>query len=272
MQLVELQEIKAALLENDVALFAISYDTVETLRDFGERHRISYPLLADVGSTEIRALGLLDEDLETHHGEFGGSVRDEQRGVCYPGVFVLDRDGIVSQRRFQRNYRVRESGRDLLSQVLGIRLPGETLPEATLGQERVQIRAHLDSPTYWRYQRIHLMVDLTIVPGCHLYAAPAPNGCTPLSVAVAAEPAEVGKPILPSPSRVRLEGLDEELLVYTGAVRLVVPLEFVMNRGEPAGERTIRVTVGYQTCSASSCDPPEQATLDLVVGERPEAD
>jgi peroxiredoxin len=271
-QLVELQEIKAALLASDVALFAISYDAVETLRDFGERHGITYPLLADVGSKVIRALGLLDEDLEAHHAQFGGSVRDEQRGVCYPGVFVLDQEGIVRERRFQRNYRVRESGRDLLAQVLDASLPEETLPEVTLDEERVRIRAHLSSPTYWRYQRVHLMVDLTIAPGYHLYAAPVPDGYTPLSLEVAAEPAEIGAPRFPSPKAFHLAGLDDEFWVYEGTVRLAVPIEFVMNRGEPAGERTIRLTVAYQVCSDTTCFPPEQATFDLTIAERPGAD
>jgi peroxiredoxin len=270
-QLVELEEILGALHANDVALFAISYDSVETLRDFSARHGVTYPLLADVGSHVIRSLGILDEDLDAHHAQFGVGVRDDQRGVCYPGVFVLDQDGVVRQRRFQRNYRVRESGRDLLAQALGTALPGETLPDATLGEPEVQIRVHLDSPTYWRYQRLHLRVDLTVAPGYHVYARPIPEGYTPLSLTVEAEPAEIGQPTLPPASPFRVEGLDEEFWVYEDAVRLTVPIEFVMNRGEPGGDRTVRVTVEYQVCSATTCLPPTRSTLDVVVHERPEA-
>ncbi len=272
MQLVELQGILEGLHAHDVTLFAISYDSVETLRDFSARHAITYPLLADEGSVAIRALRILDEDLDAHQAQFGVGVRDDQRGVCYPGVFVLDQDGIVSERRFQRNYRVRESGRDLLAQVLGAGLPGETLPDATLGEPQVEIRAHLDSPTYFRYQRLHLMVDLTVAQGYHLYASPVPDGYTALSLTVEAEPAEIGQPTLPPASSFRVEGLDEQFWVYEGSVRLTVPVEFIMNRGDPAGNRTIRVTVAYQVCSATTCFPPAAATLNLVVGERPDAD
>jgi peroxiredoxin len=271
-QLVELQGILAALQATDVALFAVSYDSVDTLRDFSARYTITYPLLADVGSVAIRALGLLDEDLDVHQAQFGVGVRDDQRGVCYPGVFVLDQNGVVSERRFQRNYRVRESGRDLLAQVLGTSLPGETLPDATLGEPEVQIRAHLDSATYFRYQRLHLTIDLAIAPGYHVYASPVPDGYTALTVSIAAEPAEIGEPSMPLPSAFRVEGLDEEFRVYEGDIRLQVPIEFIMNRGDPAGDRTVRVTVEYQVCSANTCFPPSLATLDLVVGERPDAD
>ena len=41
-----------------IALFAISYDTVDVLAGFAAQHGIAYPLLADAGSKAIRALGL----------------------------------------------------------------------------------------------------------------------------------------------------------------------------------------------------------------------
>ena len=124
--------------------------------------------------------------------------------------------------------------------MLGTGLPGETLPDVTIGAPQVEIRAHLDSPTYWRYQRLHLMVDLSVAPGYHLYATPIPDGYTPLKVTVEAEPAEIGEVVLPPAHPFRVDGLDEQFWVYEGTVRLTVPIEFVMNRGEPAGDRTIR--------------------------------
>ncbi|HVA23272.1 MAG TPA: redoxin domain-containing protein [Chloroflexota bacterium] len=73
MQLVELQKIAGELASRDVAPFAISYDSVETLGAFAERNAIGYPLLADEGSNAIRGLGMLDEDLDQHHAEMGGA-------------------------------------------------------------------------------------------------------------------------------------------------------------------------------------------------------
>ena len=139
MQLVELQHIAGALASHDVAPFAISYDSVETLSAFAERNGIEYPLLADAGSKAIRRLGMLNEDLDAHHAAMGGTVRDDQRGVCYPGVFLLDEQGVVKDRRFQRNYRVRESGLSLLEQALNVSLP-DMAPTTTAEGERVRSR------------------------------------------------------------------------------------------------------------------------------------
>src|SRR4029078_1593071 len=127
------------LSEQNFALFAVSYDPVSSLADFAQRNRIDYPLLADEGSRVIRELGLLDEDLEAHHTEFGGQVRDEQRGVCYPGVFILDERGGVVHRRFQRNYRVRESGTSLLAQALGLQVDDATARAETHRDELIRI-------------------------------------------------------------------------------------------------------------------------------------
>lgn len=166
MQLVELQSVLGTLEEHGFALFAVSYDPVSSLTDFAERNGITYPLLGDEGSRVIRELGLLDEDLDTHHAEFGGQVRDEQRGVCYPGVFVLDENGVVVQRRFQRNYRVRESGASLVAQALGVESAED--PVEVAEDALIRVSARLDSSTYWRYQRLRVIVDLTLAPGAHV--------------------------------------------------------------------------------------------------------
>src|SRR5207248_538992 len=162
------------------------------------------------------------------------TVRDEQRGVCYPGVFVLDEQGRVSQRRFQRNYRIRESGAGILEQALGIALR-EPAPAVEAERDRVRIRARLDSPTYWRYQRLNAIVEMDIAPGCHLYAAPTPEGYVPLNVEVSADKAEVGEPIWPTAKPFRIDGLDEEFQTYEGRVRVSVPFEFIIQRGEDMG-------------------------------------
>ena len=56
MQLVELQEAWGSLEEHGVAIFGISYDSVEILAAFAEKRGITYPLLSDEGSQTIRGL------------------------------------------------------------------------------------------------------------------------------------------------------------------------------------------------------------------------
>jgi peroxiredoxin len=266
-QLVELQRVSGELVRQGFALFAISYDSVDTLKAFAEKNGVTFPLLSDAGSTAIRELGMLDEHLDQHHAEFGLTVRDEQRGVCYPGVFVLDERGTVTQRRFQRNYRVRESGAGILEQALGLAVP-ETSPAVEIAQEHVGLRVHIDSPTYWRYQRLNAIVQLDIAPGWHVYASPTPEGYTPLRVDLQGDFVETGQPQWPASTPFHIDGLDERFETYQGQVRVVVPFELVVPRGEPMGDRTVHVEVQYQACDDSTCDLPRQATAQLTVRER----
>jgi peroxiredoxin len=266
-QLVELQHIAGELAGRGVIPFAVSYDSVETLADFAARNRIDYSLLADEGSAAIRRAGMLDEHLDEHHAEMGGTVRDDQRGVAYPGVFLLDEQGVVVERRFQRNYRVRESGLSLLEHGLGVRLPAAG-PKAASEGKHVRAQARLDSPTYWRYQRLWATVQLDITPGCHVYASQSPADYVPLSVELSAEGAEVGLPLWPEAHRLEVEGLNEELWVYDGSIRVDVPFEFIIQRGEPLGDRELTLNVRWQACDATTCWPPEQVSLRLTVRER----
>ena len=262
MQLVELQNVRGKLREQNLELFAVSYDPVDALADFAQRNGIEYPLMADEGSRAIRALGMLDEDLDAHHAEFGGQVRDEQRGVCYPGVFVLDERGVVTERRFQRNYRVREAGGTLLAAVLGDE-PNDTAGPSADDGSPVRVSAHLDSTTYWRYQRFDVIVDVALAPEAHVFAPGSHPDYIPLSVEVSAEKADIGKPELPESVAFKLEGLDDNLRVYEGSVRIAVPLELVMERGETMDERTIGVRVRYQACVQTTCYPPTEAAFEL---------
>ena len=102
-----------------------------------------------------------------------------------------------------------------------------------------------------------------------MYALPTPSDYVSLSVEVAAEGAEVGEPAWPAGKPFKLEGLDEELWVYEGNVRVDVPFEFIIQRGEPMGDRTVTLTVRHQACDAGTCCLPEEASFQLVVKERP---
>jgi peroxiredoxin len=268
-QLVELQNVRGKLSEQNIELFAISYDPVGALGEFAQRNGIQYPLLADEGSQVIRALGMLDEDLDAHHAEFGGQVRDEQRGVCYPGVFVLNEQGVVTERRFQRNYRVREAGGTLLAAVLGDE-PNDAAGSGADDGSPVRVTAHLDSPTYWRYQRLDVIVDIALAPEAHVFAPGSHPDYIPVTIEVTAEKAVVGEPQLPASVPFKLEGLDDDLRVYDGSVRIAVPLELVMERGETMDEQTIGVRVRYQACVQTTCYPPTEAAFELKVSPRPD--
>jgi peroxiredoxin len=117
---VELQRSAADYERQNIALFGVSYDSVEVLAGFTERYGIDFPLLSDEGSRVIRELGLLNERLAEHQAFYSREMRPHQFGVPYPGAFLLDEQGIITARRFYSSYRVRETGAGLLESGFGL--------------------------------------------------------------------------------------------------------------------------------------------------------
>ena len=210
MQLVELQEAWPNLQKNGVATFAISYDSVEVLAAFADKRGITYPLLSDAGSHAIRALGLLNEQhLVEQHAFYGIQTRDEQRGVAYPGTFVLDERGIIAEKRFEQSYRVRPTARIFEEYALGTfeaTRPPTDAPRQS--GEKLEVQVWADAPTYRPYQQVRLHVDLSLPSGLHVFASPVADGFTPLRLEV--EPLdglEVGQTALPAALPFTVAGL-----------------------------------------------------------------
>ena len=266
----ELQKIAADLARAGTALFAISYDPVETLAAFAAKHGITYPLLADEGSRVIRDLGMLDDDLDRHHAEFGRQVRDDQRGVAYPAVFLLERDGIVAEKRFHPKYRIRDTGTGLLESALGIAAPRHG-PEMVAQSEAVRVRGYFDSLEYRPYQQLRLTLEVTITDGWHVYTAPIPAGYTALGAELAPlAGVDAGTPAWPAGHPHRAEGLDDVFSVLDGTIRGQMPVTFAVAAG--TGDLRPEIAVRYQACSETACLPPATVRLSLLVREAPFAD
>ncbi len=243
---------------------AISYDSIEVLAGFTEKHGITYPLLSDEGSSAIRRLGLLNKQVFEQHAAFGIPRRDNHEGVPYPGIFILDEQGVVVEKRFLQNYRERETAAAVLEQAFGSESAVRG-PVQRLSAPGVAVRAYLDAPTYRIFQRRWLTVELQIEPGLHLYGRPIPEGYVPLSLEVEAEPQKeglvAGEMQGPSPRAFRVAGLDEEFVVYEGTAVFRLPLTF--NRKLDVTE--LSFTLRYQACSESDCLMPAELTLTVPV-------
>jgi hypothetical protein len=243
---------------------------VETLAGFAARHGITYPLLADEGSRVIRDLGMLDDDLDRHHAEFGRQVRDDQRGVAYPAVFLLDRDGVVAEKRLHPKYRIRDTGTGLLESALGIASPRHG-PEGVAGTDAVEVRGYFDAPEYRPYQQLRLTLEMTVKDGWHVYTAPVPAGYTALGADVAPLAGiDAGAPVWPAGRPHRVEGLDETFSVLDGTIRGQMPVTFAVAAG--TGDLRPEVAVHYQACSDTACLRPATVRLSLLVREAPFAE
>ena len=213
----------------------------------------------------IRRLGLLNERVQEDHAHYGIVSDSRHVGLPYPGVFVLDERGVITQKRFHESYRVRDTGGGLVAQTLG-RLEAVNASTMTHEDGAVCVRAWLDSPTYAFFQRLRLNVEVSVAPGFHVYGQPVPAGLVPLSVTVAPiEGVEIGAVEWPTPHRLKVDGLDEQFWVHEETVRGSLPLTF---SGPPgAGDHSIQITVSYQACRNSACLAPTSISLSLPVKE-----
>ena len=66
----------------EIKVVGISYDSVDVLKAFAEKRKITFPLLSDPDSKTIKAYGLLD-----------AAAKGKQEGIAYPGTMVVGTDG-----------------------------------------------------------------------------------------------------------------------------------------------------------------------------------
>ena len=249
-------------MRNNIAIFGISYDAVDVLARFSSTHGITFPLLSDEGSKVIRQLGMLDEQVYEHHAAFGITNRDDRFwGVPYPGEFLLDERGTVTQKRFQKNYRERETSQAILEQGFAVDASPHG-PEARAEAGGVAVRTFLDALEYRIYQKLRVNVEVVVPSGWHIYGLPIPEGYVPLSVSMAPiEGLELGQPVLPPPHPFRVDGLDEQFFVHEGKISLAMPAVLTKN----VGDQTLRVEVRFQACSADQCQLPNRVRLNLPI-------
>ena len=252
----ELQTHLAGLAEQGILPLVVSYDSQEVLAGFAEDHGIEYPLLSDEGSEVIRRYGILNTLID--EGE-------ENHGIPFPGTYLVGRDGRVEEKRFHREYRVRESGATVL-RSLGGRPELAGYPSVEGGDDQLGITATLAAPDFKFEQVVDLVVRLRLAPGLHLYGEPqdepVQEGLYPTTVSVTSTaPLRVGEPRYPATQPHHVEGIDAELPAFVGELEVVVPL--ISDSRE--GVIPLDVEVSYQACSDRECYIPRTERLHLDV-------
>ncbi len=248
----ELQTHLAGLAEQGIVPLVISYDSPEVLAGFAEDHGIEYPLLSDEGSEVIRRYGILNTLIDADEANFG---------IPFPGTYLVGRDGRVEEKRFHREYRVRESGATVL-RSLGGRPDLAGYPSVEGGDDQLRITATLAAPDFKFEQVVELIVRLQLAPGLHLYGQPVQEGLYPTTVSVSSTaPVRVGEARYPATQPYRVEGIDAELPAFVGELEVVVPLI----SGSREDVVPLDVEVSYQACSDRECYMPRTERLHLDV-------
>ena len=280
----ELQGRLEELKNSGIGIAAISYDSPAVLADFAERRGITFPLLADEGSSVITAFGILNTvaaeglgpnqddpgviaDVAKYVSVFGSS--QAVVGTPFPGTFMLDAQDRVSSRFFEEFYRERNTTSNVMLK-LGIGLS----PIAAITGETAQLKftAYPSNTTVSAGARFSIAVDVEPGPGMHVYAPGAETlGYRVVGLNLTASSHLRFEPVeFPESEIYHFEPLDEYVPVYLRPFTLLqeVVVE-ATNEAESALEDldtlTLTGSFDYQACDDEFCFNPVSVPLTFIL-------
>jgi peroxiredoxin len=282
---VELQGRVEELAADGIGVAAISYDSQEILADFSQRRGITFSLLSDTASEVIREYGLLNTvvaealdsagandpdvqaDVAKYISVFGAN--ESQLGMAFPGTFVLDREGRVTERFFEEYYQDRNTSASILL-TLEAGTPPVTAVEAAT--EHLELLAYPSNQSITVGTRFSMVVDVDPRPGMHVYAPGADSlGYRVISLSFESTPEVQFEAVeFPASEIFYFEPLDERVPAYQRPFRL--RQEAVVARSTEAAQSlrergTLPVTGSfeYQACDDRLCYAPETIPLSFTL-------
>ena len=106
--LIELNQQAKKFTDLGYGLAAISYDTQKVLQDFSTKQAITYPLLADQNAATMLSYDILNKQY---------LKGDDNYGIPYPGVVVINAKGRVTHKHFFQGYKKRVKFTELYQQL-----------------------------------------------------------------------------------------------------------------------------------------------------------
>jgi peroxiredoxin len=97
-QLQQLVEAAPRFESMGVAVATMTYDSREILKGAEEDYGTTFPLLQDVETRHVSALGILNQQYEPGHRAYG---------IPEPGIFLLDNTGVIRFKFAEQDYRMR---------------------------------------------------------------------------------------------------------------------------------------------------------------------
>ncbi|GJM11731.1 MAG: hypothetical protein DHS20C12_01340 [Pseudohongiella sp.] len=91
-----------------ISVVTITYDSVETLKNVQEDQDIQFPLLHDEEVTIVNSFGVRNLDYEPGHRVYG---------IPYPGIFLIDPDGVIKAKFAEERYQDRPPWEDVLEAI-----------------------------------------------------------------------------------------------------------------------------------------------------------
>jgi hypothetical protein len=258
---VELQEQLKRLSADGIAVAAVSYDSVATLREFADRRGITFPLLSDEGSIVIEQYGILNTTLKPG---------DRTYGIPFPGTLMLDGSARVTSRFFEAAYQERATVASIMAR-LGARSNGAgTIVTAP----HVKVTTYATDRTVAPGTHFSLVLDLLPRNRVHIYA-PGATGYRPIALTIKPQPGLVIRESqFPKAEDYFFKPLNEHVPVYQRPFRIVQDLVFEATQANEAlmktmTSATIDATLDYQACDDKVCFNPQSLALSWTVALRP---
>ncbi len=229
--------------EAGLGVVAISYDSVEILKSFSDRQGgFRFTMLADPESEIIERFGIRNPNPEP------GSRAD---GMAFPGSYIVDTDGVIQEKFFEQDHRIRTTHETVLLKTTGI--GGGRRTEVELPQ--MSFAAYASEDLIARGNEVALVVDIALPDRMHLYAPGSDYIPVDLQIAENAM-LRVGPLELPEAEMIYLEPIDETVPVYHDSARIQRTITLAPGYTEPTLE--VDAVLVYQTCDDEICFPPDE--------------
>ena len=252
-------------------MYGVSYDTSEQLLAFADEYDVNYDLLADVESAVIKQFGILNTLIEPDDPTQSAAGRGFY-GMPFPGVYVTDDNGVVTEKFFHRHYGTRESAGAIRDSALGEILARHEVPVVELTNDQVKISAFASDPSLQFETQTMIYVRFELEDGLHMYGNPLPDGYIASTATIPETPGlRVGEAVYPATHLREFPELDVTLNVYEGVVDVAIPVTPNAERftSRLAEDVEIPIEVLFQACSETICYTPRTETLSVTLPLQP---
>ncbi len=190
-------------------------------------------------------------------------------GLPFPGVYVTDAEGRVTEKFFHRNFATRTSAGTIRNPAIGRILSKHETPMAELSDEHVKVSAFLADEALRFESESTVYVRFEVADGYHMYGAPLPEGFIASTATVAqTKGVRIGEPKYPRTTAREFPALGVTLNVYEGVTDVAIPvilgseiLDWSL-RDKPT-EIELPIEVVFQACSEKVCFRPQRKQLVL---------
>jgi len=255
-QLADINRQLPRFLRRGLNVAAVSYDSVDILREFARRAGIRYPLLSDPESKVIRAFDILNPNIEK------GTPR---YGIPFPGIYVLDERGIVTAKYFDDDYRERSSAASILTREFG----EGGVARGIVENSQIRLVYYASDVVLAPGQRTALVVEIDPKPKMHVYA-PGVEHYLPIDWQMSPSKAWIAFPAdYPRSQMLNLPAIKETVPVYDNHTRVVRDVAIGLEpelAGALDADRSLTVegSFRYQACDDRECYLPKTIPLKWI--------